>query len=107
VDHGKAQATVGKPVLFEEYGWLNPANKLAWLGVTANPNETRVSVMSEWQKLSLNYSMSNMYWQLGVCGLSFGCSTDDGFTIYLNNTTESTPLVYEDAAAVNKANKNL
>jgi hypothetical protein len=64
----------------------DPADKLAWLGVTANLNETRVSVMSEWQEISLNYTMSNMYWQLGVCALSFGCSTDDGFTIYLNNT---------------------
>lgn len=107
MDHGKAQATVGKPVLFEEYGWLGPADKLAWLGVVAKPNETRVSVMSEWQEISLDYTMSNMYWQLGVCGLSFGCSTDDGFTIYLNNATEADPLVYDDVAAYNKVNANL
>ena len=107
MDHGKAQFTVGKPVVLEEYGWLDPADKLAWLGVVANPNETRVSVMSEWQEIALNYSMPNMFWQLGVCGLTFGCSTDDGFTIYLNNTVESIPLVYDDAAAYNKANAGL
>jgi len=76
-------------------------------GVVGNPNETRVSVMSKWQEISLNYSMSNMFWQLGVCGLSFGCSTNDGFTIYLNNTEESIPLVYNDVAAISKANAKL
>lgn len=94
-------------MVFEEYGWLDLADKLSMTGVVGNPNETRVSVMSKWQEISLNYSMSNMFWQLGVCGLSFGCSTNDGFTIYLNNTEESIPLVYNDVAAISKANAKL
>lgn len=106
-DHGDAQRSVNKPVLFEEYGWLNPADRLAWLGRTVPANETRVSVISEWQSISLDYRMSDMYWQLGVCGLTFGCSTDDGFTIFLNNKTESEPLVYQHAAKVNEVNSCL
>jgi mannan endo-1,4-beta-mannosidase len=107
IDHGKAQAKIGKPVLFEEYGWLLPEDRLAWLGKTAAVNETRVAVLSEWQATSLQYKMSDMYWQFGICGLSFGCSTDDGFTIFLNSTTESKPLIYQHAAAVNAINAKL
>jgi hypothetical protein len=80
-DHGIAQQKVNKPVLFEEYGWLHADDKLAWLGVTAPANETRVAVVGEWQKISLDYKMSDMYWQLGVCGLSTGCSTVSSCTI--------------------------
>lgn len=57
--------------------------------------------MSEWQKLTLKQGMSDMYWQQGVCGLSFGSSTNDGFTIYLNNTEEAKPLIYGHAEKVN------
>jgi len=56
-------------------------------------NETRVAVMSEWQKLSLKQGMSDMYWQQGVCGLSFGSSTND--------TEEAKPLMYGHAEKVN------
>lgn len=106
-DHGKAQLQLNKPVLFEEYGWLHDDNKLAWLGVVGKPNETRVAVVGKWQEISLQYKMSDMYWQLGVCGLTTGCSSDDGFTIFMNNTEESGPLVYKHAAAVNAVNAKL
>jgi len=106
-DHGKAQLKVNKPVFFEEYGWLHDEERLAWLGKTALANETRVAVVSEWQKIALNYKMSDAYWQLGVCGLSTGCNHDDGFTIFLNRTEESVPLIFNHADAVNKASKRL
>lgn len=67
-DHGVAQFKVNKPVLFEEYGWLRPEERLAYLNKTALDNETRVAVVGEWQDISLSYKMSDMYWQLGVCG---------------------------------------
>lgn len=106
-DHGKAQKKTGKPVLFEEYGWLRPEDRLAWLGKTAALNETRIAVLSQWQEASVRYEMSDMYWQFGMCGLSFGCSTGDGFTIFLDDKNESTPLVYEHAKKVAKANAKL
>jgi mannan endo-1,4-beta-mannosidase len=106
-DHAEAQVKLNKPVLFEEYGWLNPADRLAWLNRVVPANETRVAVVGEWQEISLEHKMADMYWQLGVCGLSSGCSTNDGFTIYLNNTEESRPLVYEHAKTVNRANSRL
>jgi len=107
IDHGKAQKKLQKPVLFEEYGFLNPADRLAWLNRTVAANETRVAVMSEWQRLSLKYEMGDMYWQLGLCGLSFGCSTNDGFTIYVSNTEEAKPLIYDHAKKVNAVNAKL
>ncbi|KAL3426986.1 mannan endo-1,4-beta-mannosidase C [Phlyctema vagabunda] len=106
-DHGKAQFKLNKPVLFEEFGWLNPEDRLAFVNRTVPAEQTRVAVMSEWQKISLDNRMSDMYWQLGLCGLSFGCSTNDGFTIFLNNKTESEPLIYQHASAVNKVNSRL
>jgi hypothetical protein len=63
-------------------------------------NEARVVVVGEWQEISLDYKMSDSYWQLG-------CSTNYGFTIYFNNTEESIPLIYKHAAAVNKVNAEL
>ncbi|KAJ5041503.1 uncharacterized protein L3040_005088 [Drepanopeziza brunnea f. sp. 'multigermtubi'] len=107
VDHGVAQQRLQKPVLFEEYGWLGPAERLANLGTVAPENETRVAVVGEWQKLSLEQGMADMYWQFGLCGLSFGCSTNDGFTIYMNNAEEATPLVFDHAQAVNAANSKI
>lgn len=35
----------------------------------------------------------DQYWQLGVDGLSVGLSPNDGFTIYMQNKTEATPLI--------------
>ncbi len=51
--------------------------------------------------------MSDLYWQFGICGLSFGCSADDGFTIFLNDTAQSEPLVYEHAEEVNDEDARL
>ncbi|KAI9051761.1 hypothetical protein LZ554_004029 [Drepanopeziza brunnea f. sp. 'monogermtubi'] len=107
VDHGVAQQRLQKPVLFEEYGWLSPEQRLANLGTVAPENETRVAVMGGWQKLSLEQGMADMYWQFGLCGLSFGCSHNDGFTIYQNNAEEATPLVFDHAKAVNAANSKI
>lgn len=107
VDHGKAQQAVGKPVLFEEYGWLAPEDRLADLGTIAPVNETRVKVVGKWQELGVERGMSDLYWQFGMCGLSFGCSTDDGFTIFLEDRNESVPLVYEHAKEVARANAKL
>lgn len=106
-DHGEVQKALNKPVVFEEYGWLHDAERLAWLNRTVPANETRVAVISKWQKISLDYRMPDMYWQYGVCGLSRGCNHDDGFTIYNNNTIESKPLIYDHAKAVNKVNSKL
>ncbi|KAM0355067.1 hypothetical protein ACHAPU_000920 [Fusarium lateritium] len=85
-DHAAAGAAAGKPVLHEEYGWTEKA--------------TRVSVLSKWQKASLDLEMSDLYWQFGYSGFSYGKNHDDGNTIYLEDD-EAQPLVYEHAAAVN------
>ncbi|PQM43934.1 hypothetical protein VE01_10830 [Pseudogymnoascus verrucosus] len=106
-DHGKAQVKLNKPVLFEEYGWLHPEDRLAFVNRTVPANQTRVAVIGEWQKIALQYKMSDAYWQLGVCGLSTGCNHNDGFTIYLNNTEESRPLIFQHAKDVAKVNSRL
>lgn len=85
-DHDAAGKTVGKPVIHEEYGWQDKA--------------TRVSVISKWQKASLDLEMSDLYWQFGFAGFSYGKNHDDGNTIYLEDD-EAQPLVYEHAARVN------
>lgn len=84
--HDHAEAGNGKPVLHEEYGWTEKA--------------TRVSVLSKWQAVSRNLEMSDMYWQFGYSGYSYGKNHDDGNTIYLEDD-EAQPLVYDHAAAVN------
>lgn len=76
----------GKPVLHEEYGWTEKG--------------TRVSVISKWQALTRKLEMSDMYWQFGYSGFSYGKNHDDGNTIYLEDD-EAQPLVYQHAAAVN------
>ncbi|CZR65564.1 related mannan endo-1,4-beta-mannosidase C [Phialocephala subalpina] len=86
LDHAAASKKLNKPVLLEEYGWLLDADKLAWLGESTPANETKES--------------------FGMCGLSFGCSTDDGFTIFLNET-DAGELVYEHAREVNAENARL
>ncbi|RSL98933.1 Mannan endo-1,4-beta-mannosidase C [Fusarium oligoseptatum] len=84
VDH--AEAAKGKPVVHEEYGWTDKS--------------TRVSVLSKWQEVSLQHEVSDMYWQFGYSGYSYGKNHDDGNTIYLEDD-EAQPLVYQHAAAVN------
>ena len=85
-DHGEAARAVGKPVVHEEYGWLDRA--------------TRVEIMGGWQATSRAELMSDMFWQFGYSDYSYGRNHDDGFTIFLDEA-EAQPLVYEHAAAVN------
>ncbi|KAL9941855.1 hypothetical protein ACHAO5_008543, partial [Verticillium nonalfalfae] len=101
VDHGAVGRDVGKPVVFEEYGWLQPDKRLEYLGQVRN--ETRLEVISHWQELSIEGGMPDMYWQYGYCGYSYGCNHNDGFTIYLNDT-EADVLIYQHAAKVNGEN---
>jgi mannan endo-1,4-beta-mannosidase len=48
--------------------------------------------------------MSDLFWQFGYSGFSYGRNHDDGFTIYLEDK-EAAKLVYGHAKAVNKMNK--
>ncbi|KAH7106864.1 glycoside hydrolase [Auriculariales sp. MPI-PUGE-AT-0066] len=99
--HAALQRKVGKPVVFEEYGWLTPETRLEYLGKTSSVS--RLEAIGLWQRTSIEEKLAgDQYWQFGVDGLSFGQSTFDGFTIYLQNTTESQPLVYEHVKAVKK-----
>jgi mannan endo-1,4-beta-mannosidase len=97
-DHAEAARAVGKPVVHEEYGWLTPDKRLEYTGVT--DNTPRTEVLGNWQAISLEEGMSDMYWQYGYSEYSYGRNHDDGFTIYLDDE-EAQPLVYEHAAAVN------
>jgi mannan endo-1,4-beta-mannosidase len=63
-------------------GWLTPETRLAYLNRVENA--TRVEVLSLWQKTSLKEKISDMYWQFGFSGYSYGRNHDDGFTIYLD-----------------------
>ncbi|EME42566.1 glycoside hydrolase family 5 protein [Dothistroma septosporum NZE10] len=102
-DHAATGKKVNKPVVHEEYGWLTPAARLKNLNKAAPANETRVNVLGLWQNTSLALKMSDMYWQFGYSGYSYGRNDDDGFTIYLDDV-EAKPLVYEHAARVNALN---
>lgn len=101
-DHAAAGAAAGKPVVHEEYGWMTPAARLANLNETAAANETRVAVLGQWQAITEEVQMSDMFWQFGFSNYSYGRNNDDGFTIYLDDE-EAQPLVYEHAARVNAA----
>jgi mannan endo-1,4-beta-mannosidase len=104
-DHGAAMRGGRKPVVHEEYGelwrhlqsllpfrkqmltsatigWLTPSARLEYLNRTETA--TRVEVLSLWQKTSLKERISDMYWQFGFSGYSYGRNHDDGFTIYLD-----------------------
>ncbi|KAK4613929.1 putative mannan endo-1,4-beta-mannosidase C [Fulvia fulva] len=83
-DHAATGQEVGKPVVHEEYGWLTPAARLEYLGKTAAANETRVNVLGLWQNTTLALKVSDMYWQFGYSGFSYGRNHNDGFTIYLD-----------------------
>lgn len=86
VDHADAARAAGKPVIHEEYGWLDKA--------------TRVEVLGRWQAISRDELMPDLFWQFGYSDYSTGRNHDDGFTIYLDEA-EAQPLVYEHAALVN------
>ncbi|KAI5779132.1 putative mannan endo-1,4-beta-mannosidase C [Geopyxis carbonaria] len=103
-DHAASQRKVGKPVVFEEYGWLTPAARLEYLNRTVDASETRVAVVGGWQKIAVEEKMAgDMYWQFGWGGWSGGRNHDDGFTVYLEDE-EAKTLVTGHAATVNKLN---
>jgi len=101
-DHGASMREWRKPVVHEEYGWLTPEARLEYLNRTETAS--RVEVLSLWQKTSLKEKISDMYWQFGFSGYSYGRNHNDGFTIYLDDA-EAKPLVYEHTAAVKRLNK--
>ncbi|KAM0421317.1 hypothetical protein ACHAPT_010847 [Fusarium lateritium] len=102
LDHAKAAANVGKPVVHEEYGWLTPEARKEFLNTTRE--ETRSEVLGKWQKIQLKKKMPGMYWQFGYSGFSYGRNHNDGFTIYLEDK-EAKQLVYKHAKEMNKLNK--
>ncbi|KAI0114176.1 glycoside hydrolase family 5 protein [Hypoxylon sp. NC0597] len=97
-DHAAAGRKAGKPVVHEEYGWMTPEVR-AQNGIPA-VNATRIEVEGGWQKIMLEEGMSDMYWQFGFSGYSYGRNHNDGFTIYLDDG-EAQTLVYQHAKAVN------
>ncbi|KAL0634487.1 hypothetical protein Q9L58_006576 [Maublancomyces gigas] len=101
-DHATAQYKVGKPVVFEEYGWLTDAARLSNLGTVSN--ETRIAVVGKWQETSRNVKLAgDQFWQFGFSDWSTGRNHDDGFTIFLDDA-EAKELVYDHAKLVNKLN---
>ena len=103
IDHAEAGRKVGKPVVHEEYGWMTNEKRQEYLSTTSNI--TRTEALGLWQATSINEGMSDMYWQFGYGGYSYGKNNDDGFTIFLEDP-EAQQLVYEHAAKVNALNKN-
>ncbi|KAF2001551.1 glycoside hydrolase family 5 protein [Amniculicola lignicola CBS 123094] len=101
-DHGTSQKTVGKPVVHEEYGWLTPEKRQEYLGKSSTT--TRIEAIQLFQNESLKQGMSDMYWQFGFNGYSYGRNHDDGFTIYLDSA-EATTLIYAHAAEANALNE--
>lgn len=63
-------------------GWLTPEAR-EQNGIEPKP-ETRVQVIGKWQDISLQEEMSDMYWQFGYSGFSYGRNHNDGFTMYLD-----------------------
>jgi mannan endo-1,4-beta-mannosidase len=61
---------------------LTPEARLENLGTVSNI--TRIQAMGGWQKISIEEEMSDMFWQFGYSGFSYGKNNDDGFTIYLD-----------------------
>ncbi|RYP18209.1 hypothetical protein DL765_004066 [Monosporascus sp. GIB2] len=100
-DHAAAGRKAGKPVVHEEYGWMTNEARLKYLGRVSTV--TRLKALGEWQKITLEEKMPDMYWQFGYSGYSYGRNHDDGFTIFLDDD-EAQQLVYEHAAAVNELN---
>lgn len=96
-DHATAGRTAGKPVVHEEYGWMTPEVR-EQNGIPA-VNATRLEVEGGWQKIMLEEGMSDMFWQFGFSGYSYGRNHNDGFTIYLDDE-EAQTLVYDHAKAI-------
>ncbi|EME85864.1 glycoside hydrolase family 5 protein [Pseudocercospora fijiensis CIRAD86] len=102
-NHAETGETAQKPVVHEEYGWLNAADRLKIFKKTTAANETRLAVMKLWQATTLELKVSDMYWQFGYSNYSYGRNHDDGFTIYLDDA-EAQDLVFQHAAQVNALN---
>ncbi|KAK7757376.1 hypothetical protein SLS62_000388 [Diatrype stigma] len=100
-DHAEAGRRAGKPVLAEEYGWMTDEARQEYLGTVSNI--TRLEAIGGWQEIGLEEKMSDMYWQFGYSGYSYGRNHDDGFTIFLDDE-EAQQLVYEHAVAMNDLN---
>ncbi|KAI1773178.1 glycoside hydrolase family 5 protein, partial [Hypoxylon cercidicola] len=98
-DHAEAGRAAGKPVVHEEYGWMT-AEVREQNGIPA-VNATRLEVEGGWQKIMLDEGMSDLFWQFGFSGYSYGRNHNDGFTIYLDDD-EAQTLVYDHAEAMNK-----
>jgi mannan endo-1,4-beta-mannosidase len=101
-DHGAAGRKARKPVVHEEYGWLTEEKRVEYLGVSSN--RSREDVLGGWQEVGREEGMSDLFWQFGYGGFSYGRNHDDGFTIYLEDK-EAEKLVYGHAKAVNRMNK--
>lgn len=63
-------------------GWLTDKARLEYLN--RKENATKVEVLSLWQKTDRQEKISDMFWQFGFSGYSYGRNHDDGFTIYLD-----------------------
>jgi mannan endo-1,4-beta-mannosidase len=100
-DHAAAGRKAGKPVVHEEYGWLTDAKRLEYLGTVSN--RTRTEVLGLWQGVTREEKMSDLFWQFGYGGYSYGRNHDDGFTVFLEDA-EARKVVYEHAATVNRLN---
>lgn len=61
---------------------MTPEARLENLGTVSNI--TRIEAVGGWQKIAVEERMSDMYWQYGYSGYSYGRNHDDGFTIYLD-----------------------
>lgn len=69
-DHGNAAKTIGKPVIFEEYGIPRSTN-------------VRTAEIQKWHQAVLATSISgDLYWQYGATLPSAGKTHDDTFTIF-------------------------
>ncbi|KAI1441284.1 glycoside hydrolase family 5 protein [Annulohypoxylon stygium] len=97
-DHASAARDAGKPVVHEEYGWMT-AEVREQNGIPAS-DLTRVEVEGGWQRIMVEEGVSDMYWQYGFSGYSYGRNHNDGFTIYLDDE-EAKTLVYDHAREIN------
>ena len=67
---------------FAQTGWLTPEARWDNLGTVVNI--TRTEAVGGWQKISVKERMSDMFWQWGFSGYSYGRNHDDGFTIFVD-----------------------